>query len=52
MPTDAWGGRLIYFSPLGDSDYVIISLGADGRPGGEGEDADIYSWDFGTVGQS
>jgi general secretion pathway protein G len=24
--------------------YDLISYGADGKPGGEGEDADIVSW--------
>ena len=28
------------------SDYDIISLGRDGKEGGEGFDADIYSWEM------
>jgi hypothetical protein len=24
--------------------HAIISFGADGREGGEGENADVYSW--------
>jgi general secretion pathway protein G len=26
------------------SGYDLISYGADGKPGGEGDDADIASW--------
>ncbi|MFZ5481028.1 MAG: type II secretion system major pseudopilin GspG [Myxococcota bacterium] len=50
VPTDAWGNEFQYFSPgtHGDHDYEIISLGKDGREGGEGADADIYSWSTGN----
>ena len=46
-PLDPWGHRYIYRSP-GDEgrDYEIISLGADGKPGGTGFDADIKSWEI------
>lgn len=40
IPTDGWGRDFIY--EIGDnSRFVIKSLGADGAPGGEGENADI-----------
>lgn len=46
VPTDAWGKNYIYRSPgEGGRDYEIISLGADGREGGEGFDMDITSWE-------
>lgn len=39
---DAWGRRFIYRVPgTGLHDYDLVSLGQDGRPGGEGEDADL-----------
>lgn len=39
---DPWGNEFILEYPGRDGkDYTIISLGADARPGGEGEDADI-----------
>ena len=44
IPLDPWGKPYEYRSPSEHGDYDIISLGADGSPGGEGEDADIVSW--------
>ena len=44
VPLDPWGNRYVYESPGEHGDYDIISLGADGGPGGEGEDTDIVSW--------
>ncbi len=44
VPKDPWGNEYIYISPGQHGDYDIISYGADGVPGGEGEDADITSW--------
>ncbi len=42
VPLDPWGNPYVY--RLGDKgEYEIISLGADGAEGGEGEDADISS---------
>lgn len=46
IPTDPWGAPYIYVSPGEDGDFEIISLGADGREGGEGNDADIKNWDM------
>ncbi len=46
VPLDPWGRAYIYINP-GQSNpngFDLISLGADGQPGGEGEDADILSW--------
>jgi len=39
--TDAWGRELVYAMPGSGNDYDLISLGADGEPGGEDLDADI-----------
>ncbi|HDH98328.1 MAG TPA: type II secretion system protein GspG [Deltaproteobacteria bacterium] len=44
IPLDPWGHPYIYRSPGEHGDYDIISYGADGRPGGSGEDSDIVNW--------
>lgn len=47
IPADPWGGEFLYVSPgeVNTNGYDLVSLGADGEPGGEGEDADIVSWE-------
>ena len=45
MPKDPWGNPYQYLSPGLKGEVDIISLGADGQPGGTGDDADIGSWD-------
>ena len=44
VPKDPWGHDYIFLSPGQHGDFDLSSLGRDGRPGGEGEDADITSW--------
>ena len=46
LPTDPWERPYVYKCP-GDEgrDYDIISYGADGQPGGDGENADINNWE-------
>ena len=46
IPADPWGRPYIYRSPgeHGPGGNDLSSLGKDGQPGGEGEDADITSW--------
>jgi general secretion pathway protein G len=46
VPRDPWDNPYIYVSPGVYGDYDIISLGADGEEGGEGNDADIRSWEI------
>ena len=43
VPVDPWTNPYIFESPgkVNTTGYDLISLGADGAPGGEGEDADI-----------
>lgn len=41
VPLDPWGNPYVYRFPSERSDYEVISYGKDGRPGGEGEDADV-----------
>ena len=40
LPADGWDRPLIYAEDE-DFGFVVRSLGADGEPGGEGDDADI-----------
>lgn len=42
---DPWGREYDYQYPGEHGDFDIISLGADGQPGGEGKNADIKSWE-------
>ena len=44
LPKDPWGHDYQYRSPGEHGEYDLLSYGRDGRPGGEGEDADIVSW--------
>ncbi len=45
VPMDPWGRPYIYrFPGQNGEDPEIVSLGADGQPGGEGINADIVSW--------
>ncbi len=45
IPKDPWGHDYVYKYPGEHGDEPdIISLGADGQPGGEGLNADIVSW--------
>ncbi len=41
LPQDPWGRPFIYRRTGTGAGYELLSLGADGRPGGEGEAADI-----------
>ena len=44
LPNDPWGRPYVYQSPGSHGEYDLYSYGRDGSPGGEGEDADIVSW--------
>jgi len=44
VPMDPWGKPYVYRSPGEHGDFDIISYGADGRQGGEGEDSEVVSW--------
>ncbi|KAF3996617.1 type II secretion system major pseudopilin GspG [Glaciimonas immobilis] len=44
LPKDPWGNPYQYLSPGIKGEIDVLSLGADGLPGGEGNDADIGSW--------
>ncbi len=44
LPNDPWGRPYQYANPGVKGEVDILSLGADGQPGGEGKNADIGSW--------
>lgn len=44
LPNDPWSRPYIYTFPGQHGAYDIASLGADGQPGGTGENADIGNW--------
>lgn len=44
LPNDPWGHPYQYLNPGIRGEVDVMSLGADGQPGGEGKDADIGSW--------
>lgn len=45
VPPDPWGRAYRYKSPGDHGDYDLYTYGADGQPGGSGENVDINSWD-------
>ncbi|MBW1917290.1 MAG: type II secretion system major pseudopilin GspG [Deltaproteobacteria bacterium] len=44
VPKDPWGNDYIYKFPGEHGPYDLISLGADGSQGGEGDNQDITNW--------
>ena len=44
LPVDPWGTDYQYLNPGIRGEVDVYSLGADKKPGGEGVDADIGSW--------
>ncbi len=44
VPPDPWGRAYIYRAPGRRGEYDILSHGKDGRPGGEGDNADVTGW--------
>jgi general secretion pathway protein G len=45
LPPDPWGKPYVYKSPGDHGVYDIVSYGADGAPGGDGNNRDITSWE-------
>lgn len=43
LPDDPWGNAYQYKFPGRSGNPDIFTFGADGRPGGEGENADVYN---------
>jgi general secretion pathway protein G len=44
LPLDGWGNEFVYVHPGNYGPYDLVSYGADGMEGGEGEDADITNY--------
>lgn len=45
IPVDPWGNPFIYKTPGRNGGFEISSYGADGKEGGEGDSADVNSWE-------
>lgn len=47
VPLDPWEYPYSFASPgsANPQSYDLVSYGADGQPGGEGENADVLSWE-------
>jgi len=44
LPLDPWGRAYVYRFPGTHGDFDVLSYGADGQEGGDGDNADITSW--------
>lgn len=44
VPLDPWGRPYVYKSPGDHGELDLSTLGADGQPGGAGENADVGNW--------
>jgi general secretion pathway protein G len=44
LPNDPWGRAYVYLNPGLKGEVDVMSFGADGQAGGEGNNADIGSW--------
>ena len=46
IPLDPWNDAYVYVSPgdVNPNGFDLLSYGADKKPGGDGENADILSW--------
>ncbi len=46
LPKDPWGNPYQYLNPGVRGEIDVFSFGADGSPGGDGNDADVGSWNL------
>ncbi len=46
VPKDPWGNDFVFLSPGAHGDFDLSSYGIDGEAGGEGDNADINSWEI------
>jgi general secretion pathway protein G len=44
VPMDPWGHAYVYRFPGQHGDFDLLSYGADGQEGGDGDAADIKNW--------
>ncbi len=47
IPKDPWGRDYVYTYPGKNYTFELISLGADGQPGGEDENKDVTNYEVG-----
>jgi len=47
VPMDPWGREYLYMSPGENGEVDLFSYGADGLPGGEGQNEDLGNWSRG-----
>ncbi|MCW5199881.1 type II secretion system major pseudopilin GspG, partial [Desulfobulbus sp. F1] len=45
VPKDPWDNDYVYISPGMHGDFDLMSYGADGQSGGDGDNVDINSWE-------
>lgn len=45
VPKDPWGRPYQYAQPGQHGEFDVYSYGADGKPGGDGEAADVGNWE-------
>jgi general secretion pathway protein G len=45
IPTDPWGNPFVYRLPGRNGGYEVVSYGADGKEGGDSDNADVNSWE-------
>ena len=46
LPSDPWGNEYQYMHPGRHGEFDVFSYGANGRPGGEGIEAEIGNWNI------
>jgi general secretion pathway protein G len=46
LPKDPWGNPYLYRNPGTQGEIDVLTFGADGIEGGEGNNADIGNWDL------
>lgn len=44
IPPDPWGNPYVFIMPGEHGEYDLLSYGKDGKPGGDGENAEITNW--------
>jgi len=47
VPKDPWGRDYLYLNPGQHGDIDVFTLGAEGQPGGTGNNAEIGNWNAG-----
>ncbi len=52
VPPDPWTRPYRYKAPGDHGDYDLYSYGADGQPGGTGENVDINNWEVAPAGKT